>query len=569
MIPGIMIKRFVHRHVLWVALLAVLAPLGVMLGLQYHWLDDLQDKSAIAEQAYLQNYIEGVSSQVEYYYRNKAERTLNIPAALFEKDSPKKVGYHLRKKAVDGARWLFVVNFSRKDWGGILFFDPAKGEFVEPDEPGLLPAATVALAPWKMLRTKGAAVQSEGLSVEERDPEHRIILNPVTDDGCRVLGVAGMVLDPDHFVREVLPTAVHKSVPSCPESGTTQELLVGGRDDLELGVRDGSGRLVLGTENHEAQAETTGRPAFVFTDWQLTLRSSERTPEEWARSNFLLNISMSSLLAVLVLGGVVFAFRTASREIRLSRMKSDFVSNVSHELRTPLASIRVFGEFLRLGRVQDAAKTREYGEFIETESRRLTQLINNILDFSKIESGAKTYELEPVRPDLLMRDTLRTLEVSLRHKGFKLSYEPPEEALPPITVDRDAITQAIANLVDNAVKYSGDSTEIAVALRRTRDEVLISVRDHGIGISPEEQKKIFERFHRVSTGLVHNVKGSGLGLSIVSHIARAHGGDVTVESQLARGSTFTIRLPLDREQPETTPEEIRDAGRSMGYVEET
>ena len=170
--------------------------------------------------------------------------------------------------------------------------------------------------------------------------------------------------------------------------------------------------------------------SFVFSDWTLSLGSRFATPEQWAKSNFVLNISFSVLVAIILLGGIVLALRTASREMRLSEMKSDFVSNVSHELRTPLASIRVFGEFLRLGRVRDEPKVREYGEFIETESRRLTQLINNILDFSKIESGAKTYELDATDIEELLTDSLRNFEVSLRHQGFMLHFERPATAIP-------------------------------------------------------------------------------------------------------------------------------------------
>jgi signal transduction histidine kinase len=262
---------------------------------------------------------------------------------------------------------------------------------------------------------------------------------------------------------------------------------------------------------------------------------------------------------VVLLGGIVLALRTASREIKLSSMKSDFVSNVSHELRTPLASIRVFGEFLRLGRVRRELKVREYGEFIETESRRLTQLINNILDFSKIESGAKTYDFETASIQEVVADTLRTLDLSLKHKGFSVRFETPAEPLPLMEIDADAMAQAVANLIDNAVKYSGDSKEIAVILLHAGDEIVASVRDNGIGVSADEQEKIFERFHRVSTGLVHDVKGSGLGLSIVSHIVKAHGGSIRVESEPGRGSTFSIHLPL-RARLESARPDLAPAG---------
>jgi signal transduction histidine kinase len=248
-------------------------------------------------------------------------------------------------------------------------------------------------------------------------------------------------------------------------------------------------------------------------------------------------------------------------------MKADFVSNVSHELRTPLASIRVFGEFMKLGRVRDDGKIREYGEHIETESRRLTQLINNILDFSKIESGRKTYSFERAQLEEVIAETLKTCDVRLRQSGYRLVFQSQTRQLPPAVFDRDAIAQALMNLLDNAVKYSehAEKKEVVVRVSERGRSIDISVTDHGIGIPPEEQKKIFEKFYRVSTGLVHDVKGSGLGLSLVKHIAEAHRGTVSVESAPGRGSTFTISLPAaetasDQEKRPGAPENIWATG---------
>jgi signal transduction histidine kinase len=270
-------------------------------------------------------------------------------------------------------------------------------------------------------------------------------------------------------------------------------------------------------------------------------------PGAWARWDFVLDVALSAALAAVLLGGLAFALRAAARELKLSRMKSDFVSNVSHELRTPLASIRVFAELLRLGRVRDIERVCEYGEYIETESRRLTQLIDNILDFSKIESGAKTYSFERADVGDLVEETIRPLSVSLAHTGFTLRYDRPAAPLPAIRVDRGAVAQALANLVDNAVKYSGASREVEVLVAREDGEIRVAVRDRGVGIAAGEHARIFERFHRVSTGLVHDVKGSGLGLAIVRHVALAHGGRVSVESEVGRGSTFTLHLPVAEE----------------------
>jgi signal transduction histidine kinase len=250
---------------------------------------------------------------------------------------------------------------------------------------------------------------------------------------------------------------------------------------------------------------------------------------------------MTALL-VMVIG---LTFRTASREMRLSQMKADFVSNVSHELRTPLSSIRVFGEFLKMGRFKDEKKIREYGEYIETESRRLTRLIDNILDFSKIESGRKTYQFVEGDVVEVISDTLKAFEVRLQQNGFEVEFEIPPAPLPPAIIDQDAIAQAFINLLDNAVKYSGDEKKISVAVDEKDDYITISVTDYGIGIPRDERDKIFDKFYRVSTGLVHDVKGSGLGLSIVKHIVEAHNGLVTVQSRTGSGSTFTIHIPAE------------------------
>jgi signal transduction histidine kinase len=276
----------------------------------------------------------------------------------------------------------------------------------------------------------------------------------------------------------------------------------------------------------------------------MALYTPRATPQQWARAGFVFNASLAGLLALALIGGVSLALRAADRAVKLSTMKSDFVSNVSHELRTPVASIRVFGELLRLGRAQSPEKIREYGEHIESESRRLTRLIDNILDFSRIESGRKEYKFTLGDVREVIEEVVRTFEVRLGAHGFRIALVASGDALPPLRMDADAIAQAFQNLLDNAIKYSGDSKEVVVTLSAENGYVAIAVRDHGIGIARDEQRKVFDRFHRVGTGLIHDVKGSGLGLSIVHHIVAAHGGRVSVDSELGSGSTFTMLLPI-------------------------
>lgn len=534
---------FLRKHTLWVGLIAVLAPLVVLLFLQYRWLVKLEDTSTKAHEATLDNYLEAVVDKVEWSYREDAERVLNIGNYVFLNDRLDKAAYHFKKKGVTGVKRLFVASFVNGNHGKILYFDPSCSSFAPAEWSEEMRAINVAYSPLSTLAHKGGVLpEPVQLFVDHRAPEYPMILNPITDDASRVVGVAGMILDEHHFRNEVLPWAVKKSLPKFFSS----------RDEPAVAVWDAQGDVAFAT------ARLSGRDAekafsFVFTDWKIGIDGRHATAGQVAKRNFAVNLGLSALLAAVLLGGIVLALRTASREMKLSEMKNDFVSNVSHELRTPLASIRVFGELLRLGRVDNQDKVREYGEYIETESRRLTQLINNLLDFASIESGRKSYKFERVDVSELVSETLRTFGVRLRQNGFRVVFDGPSSPLPPVRVDPGAIAQSLSNLLDNAVKYSyqTESKEIRVGLRREGDSVAISVQDHGIGIPRDEQKKIFDRFHRVGTGLVHDVKGSGLGLSIVQHIVQAHGGQLTVESRAGEGSTFFILLPI--EAPDALP----------------
>ena len=534
---------FLKRHTLWVGFLAVLAPLLVMLGLQFVWLARLKQVSALAEKAAHSNYLEAIGTEVQFYYRSTAERALNIPASLFRQNRLDEVAVYWKKKPVEGVRRLFLVDFTHERFGNYFLFDSIRGDLDPYPASDEALAVIVACTPLQILSYRGGVAQPASLQVDERDPEFRIILNPITDDSSRVVGIAGMILDDDFFRNELLPSIVKKALPSF-FPGT-------GAGDLAVSVRDASGQVVLATghDGGDPADAATSRFPFVFAGWTMSLRSPGSTPEQWANANFMFNVTLSVLLAGVLMGGVVLALRTANRAVRLSGMKSDFVSNVSHELRTPLASIRVFAELLRLGRVQAPEKVQEYGEYIEAESRRLSRLIDNILDFARIESGRKEYRFAETDLCEVVASTLHTFEAHLRHGGFRITAEGMDVALPPVSIDPDAIAQALHNLLDNAVKYSGNSKEIVVRLGRDGDAAVVAVRDQGIGIPRGEQEKIFDRFHRVGTSLVHEVKGSGLGLSIVQHIVKVHGGRVVLESEPGKGSTFSIVLPLWRQEP--------------------
>ena len=267
--------------------------------------------------------------------------------------------------------------------------------------------------------------------------------------------------------------------------------------------------------------------------------SVEAMGRTWVHKGFLI----LGFLSLMIIGGLVLTKHIVSKEMALARLKSDFVSNVSHELRTPLALIRLYAETLELGRITTTEKKQQYYRIIRKESERLTALINNILDFSRIEAGRKEYEFRETDIAELVCNTLDSYRYQIEQQGFKFE-ENIDSNLPAVPVDREAIARALVNLVNNALKYSDDEKFLGVKLYRANSSLKLEVADHGIGITRREQSKIFEKFYRTGDPLVHNTKGSGLGLSLVRHITQAHGGEIVVESTPGKGSRFTLSLPI-------------------------
>lgn len=537
-------QKFLRNHILLVGLATVLVPLMSLLALQYWSLSELEETSTVADGVWRKNYLMDVSKEIKFFYRNNAEKVLNIPASSIENGVHPET-FPFGKCSVDGAKRLFIATFDGKGGAQIYFYNPYDQTHIANPPADEVRTANLLVAPLRILNQEGKAT-SGALTIEDRDPENRVAFKPIIDNRMRVVGAAGMIIDKELFSTVYLPQTIRNTLPRFFPDEKQESVIVT--------VYDEKNQAVFSTQPVKGQDDETWVYMPFYSDWRLAIRSSHLTPAQWAAWNFKLNLTLSILMTVALLSGILLALRAAQRQIRLSQMKTDFVSNVSHELRTPLASIRVFGEFLKMGRVQDEEKIREYGEYIETESRRLTQLVNNILDFSRIESGRKTYDFEPVNPSALVHSTLKTFDIQLKQRGFSVHLEEPQSPLPHVFVDSEAIAQVLINLLDNAIKYSGAAHEIEIRLERENGFVRIGVRDQGIGLSREEQQKVFEKFYRVCTGLVHESRGSGLGLSLVKHIVEAHRGRVAVESEPGRGSTFTIYLPVKEKMAEAPVE---------------
>jgi signal transduction histidine kinase len=254
-------------------------------------------------------------------------------------------------------------------------------------------------------------------------------------------------------------------------------------------------------------------------------------------------IASLCLVFLMVVSGAYLLWRDVRRDLEVADLRSQFVSSVSHELKTPLAAIRMFAETLRLRPDARGYSRDEYLDTIINESERLSRLVDNVLDFSKIEQGRKLYRLQPTSPAAVVDAVVRVAQYPLEQAGFLLRVH-AGDPLPEISADADALQQAMLNLVMNAVKYSCDRKEIDIDVRCEDQAVVLAVRDYGIGIPVEYRQRIFERFFRVPSPDNLSVPGAGLGLTLVAHIAKAHGGEVQVESNPGTGSLFALRLPV-------------------------
>jgi len=275
---------------------------------------------------------------------------------------------------------------------------------------------------------------------------------------------------------------------------------------------------------------------------------------EWSARRFagppvVPGVLYGSMLSV-VLGAALLAgyllLRDVHRETATAELRSHFVASVSHELKTPLTSIRAHAETLLMGRGGSAETTSDYLKAIVSESERLTRLVESVLEFSRIEQGRKTYHLQATQLEDVVRSAAKTMEYALSQLGFTLTISSDGTA-PSLYADPEALTQAILNLLANAVKYSGDARHIEMRLGTRNGEAFVDVVDYGIGIARDDQTRIFERFQRVQSLETAGIAGTGLGLPLALHVVEAHRGRIAVASQPGRGSTFSVSIPLQAE----------------------
>lgn len=287
----------------------------------------------------------------------------------------------------------------------------------------------------------------------------------------------------------------------------------------------------------------SGKTLWLLPDYEMAIAPLNTTVAEIVQNRKKQNFIIAGFLAFLLFSGALVLLNNIRKGIKLSEIKSEFVSNVSHELRTPLALISLFAESLSLGRVKSEEKKQEYYEIMKREIDRLSNIVNKILNFSQLESGKRAYNFEVTNLNVVVAKIVECYKFHLANKGFDLSVT-KDETLPNIEAEHVALSEAIINLIDNAIKYSGDTKQVSIATGWEKDFVFVSVADKGIGISDENKKRIFDKFFRVPSNKQLSARGTGIGLSIVKEITLAHKGIIDVQSNPAEGSKFILKFKI-------------------------
>nr|WP_319490529.1 HAMP domain-containing sensor histidine kinase [uncultured Desulfobacter sp.] len=335
----------------------------------------------------------------------------------------------------------------------------------------------------------------------------------------------------------VLLSRLMTTIPENNRSGTALEIMNGNGDVL---LHTGPLELDHGPKTQDAvvKVDISGR----LPHWSVCAFVDNAALSQSNTFMVIALILVAILVTAIVSAGVLIT-RLTLAQIKDARQKTSFVAAVSHELKTPLTSIRMYAELLLSKRVSNPEKKQTYLEVMVAESERLTRLINNVLDFGKLEQGRKQYRISEFDMGQFLGECINTNQVRLKKAGFELITQVPDQKF-PVKTDRDAMAQVFLNLVDNAIKYAGTGKFLKIILDRTSRDVQIKIQDDGPGIEPGLKEKIFDKFFRADNSLTTSKPGSGLGLSLTRHMLRDLGGDIVMDTTLARGAGFIIRIPI-------------------------
>ena len=513
----------------------------VLSVLQLRSLRELESKTAVVVYHDLRQTAESIAGRVEEKVRGIASQCLlPLRAADLAPDPHDRIGRGMAaiRQQYPEVDQIFVFSLCTcrgapfavfADAGGVRVLP--SGEFNQnPDAARAIEAFRMAPVPPKAGEFRFAQTSCRTCPASGSVPASLYVFRVFPPEASGGAGdtFAGLRLKASFITADLLPQAAAELGERRPAP-------------LDLAVLE-SGHVIYKSPGGGSNFEAMVPFGTVFPWWRLAVGYRNTTVQGLAQEQFRNSLLITLLVFCGLAVGIAITLRATAREARLAQLKSAFVSNVSHELKTPVAAIRMFAETLEAGRLKDPAKASEYHRVIHRESLRLTRLIDNILDFARMEAGRRQYQFQIRDAAEIVEETVHACEYQISDAGFELLFE-AGPGLPPVRIDPAAIGHAVSNLLDNAMKYSADVRHIEIRVEHRDSFVAIEVADRGIGIPPAEHEKIFEKFYRVSTGLVHNSKGSGLGLALCKSIVEAHGGHIELRSEPGQGSTFTILLP--------------------------
>jgi signal transduction histidine kinase len=315
------------------------------------------------------------------------------------------------------------------------------------------------------------------------------------------------------------------------------------KQGIAILLTDTEGRPVLGRQVAGSPRQTVRLASETQLPWNIhAVTTDPDTMLAPARARSLFLVAALGIISALILAGAYLVGRAVIREMAVSRLQSEFVSSVSHEFRTPLASVCLLSDLLASGRVAGDSDRNEYYGVLVRESRKLRRLVESLLNFGRMEAGAMQYRFETIDPAELVRELSSDFQHEVEGSGYRIEVTTATDT-PLVSADRTVLGSAVWNLLDNAVKYSPQCRQVWIDVSKEDGRAAICVRDGGLGIPASEQKRVFEKFTRGEAARQEGIEGTGVGLAMVQRILSAHGGEVRLESEPGRGSTFTLLLP--------------------------
>lgn len=556
------VSQLIHDRGIRLAMglaIVVAIPVAVLFYFQSRALNDLEQTSAVVLRQLSSDTVDGLAKQIESALkRPHISVLLGIPGARVEPLDLEFIDpvftQGLAESPFIDEFFIWTADTPGSPTGRWLVFDEASlgasgasaQRFREaPDGGGTLLAELQGMAGMKR------AIVAFTKELHGRKHYIQAQLRWSSQTREQLTSFVAFAVDAERLRREYFPALVASHLHALQQPA--------GFPPLRVTLVDDNGNLVVPAEGGAVASVVDERTfPLVFFDkellefaapyeahretWRLRTSYGGATIQDIVSASTRPQFALMLLLAGVMGVGVFLVAGAAAREVRLAELKSNFVASVSHDLKTPLALIQLFAETLELGRVRSTDRAQEYYRIINGEAKKLTRLIENLLDFSRMEAGLRPYTLEPADIGALVQHVLGVMERQFTQGQFEVSAT-VEPGLPTIRADAVAVERAVENLLANAMKYSGEARRIDVTVTPAHGEVVVRVRDYGIGIARRDQRKIFRKFYRVHHELGGGPQGTGLGLAIVDHTMRGHGGYVGVEIEPGRGATFTLHFP--------------------------